>query len=91
MVNALEAAADRHLRVQIEVRAINIGVLIHQIDQAAIRRTHRRQLQLVGADQPAIGLALVGYSTGQCTGAVLDPHGRSAQRRAVGFEKAMAE
>ncbi|MNL00876.1 hypothetical protein D3C87_1213230 [compost metagenome] len=79
MVDALEAAADRRIRQQIEVGAVDVGILVHQIDQAAIRRTHRRQFQFIGADQPAIGLPLIGHGAGQRAGAVLDPHGGGAQ------------
>jgi hypothetical protein len=66
---------------------VDVRRFIHQVNQAAVRRTHRGQFQFVGADQAAIGLAFVGHGAGQGAGAVLDPHGGGAQRRAVGLEK----
>ncbi|MNY21090.1 hypothetical protein D3C86_1546090 [compost metagenome] len=79
MVDALEAAADWRIRQQIEVGAVDVGILVHQINQAAIRCTHSGEFQLIRADQPAIGLTLIGHGAGQRAGAVLDPHGGGAQ------------
>ena len=64
---------------------------IDQVNQAAIRCTHGGQFQLVGADQAAIRLALVGHRPLQGLGAVLDPHRRGTQRRAMGLEKVMGK
>ena len=76
---------------------VEIGVVqpafagVDQVNQAAIRCTHGGQFQLVGADQAAIRLALVGHRPLQGLGTVLDPNCRGAQRRAVGLEKVVGE
>ncbi|MNL40481.1 hypothetical protein D3C87_1628330 [compost metagenome] len=91
MIDALETAAGYRVGQHIEVGAVDVGVLVHQINQAAVRRTHRGKLQFIGTDQSAIGLTFIGHGPGQRAGAVLDPHGGGAQRRPVGFEKTVAE
>ncbi|MNE81505.1 hypothetical protein D3C80_1781630 [compost metagenome] len=79
MVDPLEPATGVCRCLQPEVSAVDIGVFIHQVNQAAVRRPHGRQLQLVGTDQPAIRLPFVGHRPCQRTGAVLDPYRRRAQ------------
>lgn len=90
MVDTLQPALGDGLRIDDKIAVVNRfprrGV-IHQIDQAAVRRADRRNLPFVGADQATIGLALEGTRTFQRLMAVVDAQGSGAQRRAVRLEK----
>ncbi|MNT41384.1 hypothetical protein D3C72_1777430 [compost metagenome] len=77
-----------------EIGVVNgpaFSVLINQIDQAAIRRTHRCQFTLVGPDQTTVGLAMECHGASQGLGAILDPNGRGTQGRTMAFKKVVGK
>ncbi|MNH17864.1 hypothetical protein D3C79_775490 [compost metagenome] len=94
VIDALEAEAVTRGLHQTEIGIVDgppFGVLVDQIDQAAIGRTHRSQLALVRSDQAAVRLAMESHRARQRLGAVLDPDCRGAQGRAMAFEKVVGK
>ncbi|MNY42285.1 hypothetical protein D3C86_1771590 [compost metagenome] len=91
MIDALETATGHGCWLQIEIGAINVGILVYQINQTPVRRADGGQLQFIGADQSAIRLTFVGHGPGQRAGAVLDAHRGGAQRGSMRFKEAVGE
>ncbi len=94
MVDTLQTTLGNRLRVDDKIAVVNRfsgPSAINQIDQATVGRADRRNLPLIGADQPAIRLAFEGPRTLQRLMAVIDAQGGGAQRRPVGLEKAMGK